>query len=131
MNANDIKTLLEDMSKHHLCMRTKEDLDKFEKRIDQMLGIISSDMENVKHNGWTNYETWDVNLWITNDSETHNYYIAIGEGLTLCEFADAIKESIEDGRPEIEASMYSDLLSVAISSVNWYEIAEHLKEDNS
>lgn len=25
-------------------------------------------MANTEYNGWTNYQTWVVNLWLTNDS---------------------------------------------------------------
>jgi hypothetical protein len=39
--------------------------------------------------------------------------------------ADRIKQYASDEEPELGASLWSDLLSAALSSVDWYEVAEH------
>lgn len=31
-------------------------------------------MEDKRYNGWVNYETWLVNLWIDNDQGEHEYW---------------------------------------------------------
>jgi len=100
-------------------------------------------MEKKEYNGWTNYETWVVNLWMSNDAETDNYWLNIADIslndatasdiLTKEENAqytlsDTIKESLEEGNPIEEASFYRDLLTGAISEVNFDEIAKHLIE---
>lgn len=95
------------------------------------------------YNGYTNYETWSVSLWIDNDEGTYNY---IQDSLTdiynnaesseyLNKDQSAIKEMesflenwVEENNPIQDASMYSDLLGAAISSVNFYEIAENWLE---
>lgn len=95
-----------------------------------------------KYNGWANYETWCVNLWIGEDSS--NYWnetasevysesqadtcFSRAERATL-DLADRLKAEIEESLPELGASMASDLLGAAMSEVNWYEIAEHFIED--
>lgn len=43
--------------------------------------------------------------------------------------ADSIKDWIEKTNPLTEASLFSDLLSAAISEVNWSEIAKSELED--
>ena len=55
-------------------------------------------MAQNEYNGWTNWETWVVNLWIDNE-----------------------------WMPEIEG-LYLDLLNGAMREINWHEIARHLVE---
>lgn len=39
-----------------------------------------------------------------------------------------LKDEFEDGMPEVQG-MWSDLLSAALSEVDWYEIAEAMLEE--
>ena len=90
--------------------------------------------ENTKYNGWTNYETWVVNLWLTNNEGDAEWLdeIAKGEG-EIHDKADVLKEAIEDMNPlndsDTGASMFTDLLNGALSEVNWYEIIENHLDD--
>ena len=43
--------------------------------------------------------------------------------------ADQLKDEITDASPDMEASLYSDLLQAALVTVNWSEIAENLLND--
>jgi len=79
------------------------------------------------YNGWTNYETWCVNLWLTNDQETYSHASSLPS-------ASAIKELVRDWKHETIpcAGIFADLLESALQSVNWYEIYDNLhKEDES
>lgn len=85
------------------------------------------------YSGWTNYETWAAALWIDNDQGTYEMIgewadeALAGEGSGRDPenvLADQIKDMIEEGAPELEASMYSDMLNSALSEINYYEIAE-------
>lgn len=84
----------------------------------------------MSYNGWKNYETWNVNLWLDNDGsdeiirEMAADYRDDTNGL-----AHAIQEMIEENMPDLGASMFSDLLSAAMREVDWYEIAEHYIDD--
>jgi len=89
----------------------------------------------MAYNGWTNYETWNVALWIDNDQGSYSLrcewaqeaYDDNKDDLDAAkrQLADTIKDFVEENNPVTDASMYSDLLSAAISEVNWYEIAEN------
>jgi hypothetical protein len=92
-----------------------------------------------KYNGWTNYETWCVNLWIDNDGTAEPYrelaLCAVAntaneqcpDGAAIRTLAEQIKEEFETGRDETceTPGVYGDLLGAALSSVNWSEIARH------
>lgn len=106
-------------------------------------------MISTKYNGWTNYPTWAVNLWMANDeglydlvreharecideaSEHRNVpEIWTAEQAARFTLADWMKDELcEPGGeyglvPELEG-FPSDLLRWALSSVEWSEIAEH------
>ena len=104
----------------------------------------------AEYNGWTNYETWNVALWIDNDQGTYRMvqdwaetavarirlgYINASAYLTSDEqatriVAEQIKELVEEENPlGNDASMYSDMLSAAISEVDWSEIAKSRIEE--
>ncbi len=97
------------------------------------------------YNGWSNYETWVVNLWLGNDESSYNtcrtlaqrcYKEAVADQVlsrkerACSQLANELKEMVEDGNPlASEASVYSDLLNASISEVNWKEIANSLLQE--
>lgn len=94
-------------------------------------------MDDKRYNGWTNYETWNVALWMDNDSadywdkeaqQVHDFAKADGifakEDRATLDFADLLKDFHEETRPIITGT-YGDLLNAAMSHVNWHEIAKH------
>jgi hypothetical protein len=99
----------------------------------------------MAYNGWKNYETWNVALWI--DNEQHTYRLRQSwaqeawdeaqadrtftrEERATLDLSDKIKEYLDENNPlGDEASTYSDLLSAALGEVDCYEIAEHWIED--
>ena len=78
------------------------------------------------YNGWANYETWLVNLWLTNDPESREASRRIAAN-----GAEALKDWVEDWTAEDieQSSMTADLLGAVLSRVDWREIAESLIED--
>ena len=96
---------------------------------------------DTTYNGWTNYETWLVNLWLDNDQGSQEMVQelakecvtnAIDKGCdaesvrndAAYELSQQIKEFHEENTPET-VGVYSDLISAALGAVNWFEIAEH------
>lgn len=98
-------------------------------------------MADQTYNGWTNYETWLVNLWMDNEpgsqeffretakeiyAETDSYNTGLNkQEYARCRYADWLKQyHAEENRPELPG-LYGDLLGAALASVNWDEIARH------
>jgi hypothetical protein len=98
------------------------------------MGDMQNVAEETGYNGWKNYETWAVALWIDNDQGSYTTSRAIvSEAKAGAIFADtptfavanALEAWIKDDAPDLEASLWSDLLGAALSEVSWYEIAEN------
>jgi hypothetical protein len=107
-------------------------------------------MENESgYNGWTNYETWCLQLWLTNEEGSYRYWREearrhrdeapkceqVKEGIWTREqaakfnLADQLKDEIEDASPLTEATVFSDLLNAALSEVSWNEVAAAFLEE--
>jgi len=92
-----------------------------------------------QYNGWTNYETWNVKLWIDNDEGLQNYWNEAAEealryrgndpedaaGQLCCR----LKDEFQDQAPDLGATCWADLLNAALSEVNWREIALSICEE--
>jgi hypothetical protein len=105
--------------------------------------------EDKKYNGWTNYETWNVALWIGNEGSSrywaeqaeHAWKEAEAtstwtrEESAVFALADSLKAEFEEGKENLletakaECTVWADLLGAALSEVNWREIAEHYIAD--
>lgn len=94
-------------------------------------------MTDESYNGWTNYPTWAVALWLDNDEGTSaavaelvadwNEQTSGDEGGTVTDLADAIREYVES-LPDVDAvtgsaGLAADLLGFALSAADWHQLA--------
>jgi hypothetical protein len=98
-------------------------------------------MTKTNYNGWYNYETWNVKLWMDNDQGSSEYWNGRARELiedhsedddlseAVSKLADEIETQHREEMPEVSGT-YSDLLGAALLEVNWHEIANSLIEDN-
>jgi len=74
-----------------------------------------------KHNGWTNYATWRVNLELVGDIDPSD----MGwEALDQADLASAIKEYVTEVIDDAPDGVTKDYAFAFLSDVNWYEIAK-------
>jgi hypothetical protein len=89
-------------------------------------------MKDDTYNGWTNYETWCVNLWLDNDEYLNNTLndIATDEDVDLYDKCEQLKAVVDAMNPLYgDASMFTDMLNGALSMVCWKEIIENHLDD--
>lgn len=87
-------------------------------------------MDTKEYNGWTNYATWNVSLYLNNDYE---WYKGL-QRLTLnCCINDTKLDAIEEMETNLpkyvaqlanEDGSFGDLKADELRDVNWTEIAE-------
>ena len=79
----------------------------------------------TEYNGWSNRETWVVNLWLSGESSSYSVLMeAVSMQCPAVDKADWLKERLEwQLNDEIEeACMWRDLLQHAFRQVDWLEI---------
>lgn len=95
---------------------------------------------SANHEGWANFATWAVQLWIANDESLYRQHQAmVADALEQAErsqgslnerqacfiLADAAKDWLEDMRPRaVDGTVWADLIGAALGDVDWDEIAD-------
>jgi|SRR6185436_6966929 len=101
-------------------------------------------MTHKEYNGWYNYESWLVSLWIDNEESSQAYWAEQAQEAwdrtgkddddrkldASCFLAASLKDHFEESNPCTEG-FWADLMGAALSEVNWHEIAENMLEEIS
>jgi hypothetical protein len=114
--------------------------DDFDAQIqcDELIPEHFEEMNDMMHdndntyNGWKNYETWNVNLWIQNDEGLYGFvldgleelldrYGLDWENISLAELEELVQEAFGANKTPDGVSLFSD-------EIDWDEIADALLE---
>ena len=83
----------------------------------------------MSYNGWTNKETWLVNIWYMDSMPE---YFADMERFQIVpsELRDAIQYISEEceALSQLPAGLLSDFIQTCWADVDWNELADHLNE---
>jgi len=93
-------------------------------------------MNTQKYNGWTNYETWLINLHFENfdfEDVMEIFDDCKDKGEMLTRIADYIENYVEDVVEsmveEPSSCLIQDLIRSALGEVDYRDIAEHYIDD--
>lgn len=103
--------------------------------------------QDTTYNGWANYETWAVGMYLDGNYDGEGTYLAVldlvrdlvrernqaaedGEQPFYASYvADALKdwttERIGEETDDLANGIAADLLGAALSAVDWHELGEH------
>jgi hypothetical protein len=98
---------------------------------------------DTKYNGWTNYETWVVSLWLDNDQCSQEFWQeqardAVQEAIdndesdpreeAISTIAQRLESEHDEGVPEVPG-VFADLLNSALGRVEWRDIARNMIDE--
>jgi hypothetical protein len=89
-------------------------------------------MSSNDYNGWTNYETWNVNLWIQNDEGLYGFvrdgleelldrYGSNWENVSLTDLKELVRDAFGSNKTP-------DGVSLMDAAIDWDEISDALLE---
>ncbi len=81
----------------------------------------------MSYNGWTNKETWLVNVWYLDGMP--NYFAETDQfEIDPRELGETIRFIVEESEAlsQLPSGLLSDFISDAWSQVNWFELSESL-----
>lgn len=88
-------------------------------------------MSDEGYNGWRNYPTWAVNLWLNNDQGSQDWALDITRAALdndgahkRYDVSSELKYAVREMTENDSATLASDLLGYALDCVDWYEIAD-------
>lgn len=93
---------------------------------------VQSQTVTAEYNGWSNYESWLANLWLTNDESSYQLLLEALNQDSLRDYEKAewlemmLRYQLDD---EIdEPSLWQDLLRAAFGRIDWCEIIANNQE---
>jgi len=85
------------------------------------------------YEGWPNWETWNVNLWLSNDQGLYDECIQIArENETIARTANVLDDWFHnmflepyEGDAPFQSGPIADWVNMSYQQVDWKEIAEY------
>lgn len=91
------------------------------------------------YNGWNNYETWMIALWMDNSPGDQEFWREVAEDCIghnpedqddqLYDLSKRLEDHWRESIPESVEGVWLDCINSTLSEVDWREIAEHILDD--
>lgn len=82
--------------------------------------------ESTGYNGWSNYETWLVALWLNNNQVSYNALEALkAEDESEYRKAESLEELVRELYEVEPVGMIADLVNASFGRVDWVEIVKN------
>ncbi|MGD8373937.1 MAG: hypothetical protein PVI21_03715 [Candidatus Woesebacteria bacterium] len=79
--------------------------------------------ETTGYNGWSNYETWLVALWLNNEQASYNALVALkAEDGSVHSKAEQLEELVQELYEFEPVGLIADFVNAALGRVDWVEI---------
>ena len=89
--------------------------------------IVAKQVAATAYSGWSNRETWVMNLWLANDEtycdEVRRIIKTCDEYEQAEQLESLIRDELEDSLEE--SGLLGDLLIASLGGVSWQEIIEN------
>ena len=87
-----------------------------------------------EYNGWSNYQTWNVSMWLDNDQVTYYHIREMAKDYLdddTWKFAAYLRDYVEENNPlaDSNASLFTDLMGHALANVEYGVIAEGILDE--
>lgn len=81
--------------------------------------------ESTGYNGYSNYETWLVSMWLNNDRLTYNALEEIkAKDVSVHSKAEELEELVRELYEFEPVGLVADFVNAAFARVDWAEIVE-------
>ena len=82
------------------------------------------------YNGYTNYETWNIMLWLYNDENNYNYLrmmipIYMRCGMKMGDLQYVIRRIFHNGKE----SVTPDSVNIDDKKIDWPQLKRHIRAD--
>jgi len=96
-------------------------------------------MSNNDYNGWANYETWNVNLWIQNDESIYGFVLDgleeildrcnnDWENVSLTQLEELVQDAFGACSTGYGGKATPDGVRLHDSKIDWFELSDALLE---
>lgn len=91
-----------------------------------MMSVAKQELSTTTYNGWSNRETWVMNLWLTNYELHYDAMRYVINAYDEYEQAEQLESLVRDELEiTVSPSLTYDLLITSLGRISWQEIVEN------